>query len=178
MKTNRRSIISLLILAAFALPMLTFQTGCNTTANGGKTIDWKSLEPLFEIASYTGTKVYLLDNPDKKPLFVSACVVLDALIADPNINVAKFVSALQTLPIKELKDPKAAIVVESTIVLWNAYKDRIPIGVQEQAAVVRPLAVRVRNGMGVAVGLDPIVTPLADTRERMAASDAQLRSLK
>lgn len=155
----------------------TLFAGCTTGTGSGGSVNWKSLEPAFEVAAYTGTKIYLIENPDKVPIFVVTVSVLDALVVDPEINVSKLTAALQELPIRELKDPKAAIIVGGSLVIWNAYKDRISLG-SSGAEVVRPITVRIRNGIGQALGLPPIVIPSADLKERLALSNGQLMKLK
>lgn len=174
MKTSLRSALSLLVLAASTL---LFNAGCASKTGGSGSVDWKKFEPMIEVAAYTGAKIYLVEHPEMETLFMSAVDVLDALVADPQINVAKLANALQGLPIKELQDPKAAIIIGSTIVLWNAYKDQIPIG-DEGAAVLRPIAVRLRNGLGTAMGLDPIVEPGPEMMARMDLPTNQLMQLK
>jgi hypothetical protein len=158
------------LLLAATLAVTLGVTGCLTTSQV------KDLGPLFEVAAYTGTKVYLAENPGKEELFKSAVGLLDALAADPQINAAKFAAALQTLPIKELRDPKAAILIGSSIVLWEAYKDRIPV--VDEAVTVRPLVIRVRNGIGLAIGMGQIAEPLPATRERMSTPLPTLRRIQ
>lgn len=168
----RHSFTGLVLAVALAV-----FSGCASKPGGGGKINWKDFEPMVEVAAYTGAKIYLIEHPDQRPVFEHTVSVLDALVADPEINAAKLSMALQELPIKELQDPKAAIVIGSTLVLWNAYKDRLPIG-EEGSAVLRPIGVRLRNGLGAALGMPPIVAPGPDLQARLALPDTQLMQLK
>ncbi len=171
MNTTLRRALSLV-----GLVLALLHTGC-ATQPVPSAVDWKRFEPMFEVAAYTGAKIYLVEHPEQRQLFVTTVDLLDALVADPQLNASKFAVALQDLPIKELQDPKAAIIIGSSLVLWSAYKDRLPLG-EEGAAVLRPIAVRVRNGLGAALGLDLIVPPGQDMLVRLALSDNQLMQLK
>lgn len=154
------------VVAAMAVSLV----GCVTP---GKP-NWQAMGPLFETAAYTGTRVYLNQNPSKSPIFKSTVGLLDALVKDPEVNAAKFATALQGLPIKELQDPTATIIIGSAVILWDSYKSYIPVGAQEQAAVVRPLVQRVRNGIGLALGMEPILVPAMATRERIGTGTPEL----
>lgn len=158
------------VVAVATVAALMALAGCVTP---GKP-NWQALGPLFETAAYTGTRVYLNQNPGKTPVFKSTVGLLDALVKDPEVNAEKFAKALQGLPIKELQDPTATIIIGSAVILWDSYKGYIPVGAQEQAVVVRPLVQRVRNGIGLALGMDPILVPVMATRERIGMGTPDL----
>lgn len=182
-KTSRRRIAPITVsIILFAIMALTFVVtpGCTTTGGGGgntpaREVDWKRLEPIFEVAAFTGTSLYLKEHPQDKPTFEGVVGILDALIVDPYVDPAKLSQALQKLPIKELNDSTGAIIVGSTIILWEGYKAKLPVGVEAQASVIRPLVVRVRNGIGVALGLPPVAPPLGELQQRMSLSHEQLK---
>jgi len=163
-----RFLAQLLLLGA-----LLFAPGCATTTTEVPTPP-KELAAGIELAVYTGSWVYLRENPDARVIFVSVAEMLEALVSDPTLSATKFAEAMQRLPIRELKDEEAVLIVNTVMILWTSYKDSIPI-VSESAEYIRPLVIRARNGLGLALGLPPFVAPSADTQDRVMRNMAPFK---
>lgn len=96
MKTKLANL--LLVAALLALP------ACSTT-RGVKT------------AAYLGTALALDEHPNWKPAFQQAYDDLGIIEAAETIGLPEVLAILHRLPIKELKSPKAVIIITATALL-------------------------------------------------------------
>jgi hypothetical protein len=139
MKTKTLILIATLTLTLF--------TGCATLPDGSTDVE-KTLRRVgnaAELAAYTGTTLHLADNPTDRPKFEIAVRALDALSNTNNFDPAALAAVLQSLPIRELQDPKAKIIIGSAIMLYEfELKELIPV---EQPLYVAAVLQRVRNGL-------------------------------
>lgn len=119
--------------------------GCSTVPSN----QTAQLAGIAEVAAFTGTAYYLADHPEKAPIFEAAKQALDGLIADGNSDPAAFSKALASLPIKELKGDKGAIMVGAAVILWDTYAGQITK--LDQAKKVLPVIQAVRNGLARAL---------------------------
>lgn len=122
------------IIASLALVALLI-TGCATNS----TVDWRSdIATTANLAAYVGASVDLQDNPERRPAWVAAEVLLGSIIKDDDYTPSQLVAALEGLPVKELRGGKGTLVVGSAVILWTRLAARIDIDRTELVKVVVP----------------------------------------
>jgi hypothetical protein len=140
------------ILAAAALIVT---SGCATLPDGSADVA-KTLQRVgnvAELAAFTGTTIHLADNPQDRPHFEIAVQALDGLSSTNNFDPAKLAEVLQSLPIRELQDPKAKIIIGSAIMLYEfELRELIPV---EQPLYVAAVLARVRGGISRGLAATP-----------------------
>ncbi len=103
---------------------------------------------VAELAAYNGTKIYLIDHPDKRKVFENVHANLNTLLAEDQIALDKFLTIVRTLPIKELQSEKGQLIVDNAVILFTAYsQDVIKLDQLEQVKKLKPLVESVKNGI-------------------------------
>lgn len=103
---------------------------------------------VAELASFNGATIYLMDHPDKKPVFQKVQTNLAVLLNEETPSLEKFRLIIKDLPIKELQSEKGQLIVDNAVILVSAYnQDIIKLGQLEQAAKLKPLIVGLNNGL-------------------------------
>lgn len=127
--------------------------GCATrpTAPGETPQAVNDIATAAELAAYTATTYHLIDHPDARPQFENVRAVLASLVATNNFDPIAFTSALQKLPLKEIKGEKGALIVNGAIILWQAYGQRVVH--LDRAVYVKPVLEHTLAGFNRA--LDP-----------------------
>ncbi len=125
------------------LPIVSIIAGCKT----GPTP--QGMGNLAQFASYTGARVDMAKSTNHCAIYSSVTRTLDSMDASGNFDPVAFTAALQTLPIKELKDPRASILIGSAVILWDSYSSHIVSSNQLQT--VRPVLEGVNAGLKKAV---------------------------
>lgn len=85
-----------------------------------------------QFAAYTGASIDMAKSTNHCASYAAVTKQLDRLDATSDYDPAHFAFALQSLPIKELKDPRAKIIIGSVIILWDAYAGQITLSNQVQ----------------------------------------------
>jgi hypothetical protein len=164
-------------LAAIALLALLFTTSaCHTVANysvddTGKTNVVTSTVPdaamvqvvatTAKSAAYLGTKIYLEGLPPRLPAhpeareqFELARTSLRGLIALGSFSAGDLTTALQTLPIQELKGENGTLLVGEAIVLWDTYGRQLASLDKAQVfeGYIKPVSQAILDGLDMALG--------------------------
>lgn len=92
--------------------------GCATTSKDQKL---QQVVTAVQLASYTGTTIYLQKHPEQKNAFVLSRDILNSFIKDGKYDPASLHKALEGLPIKELKGENGAIIITSAQILYESY---------------------------------------------------------
>jgi hypothetical protein len=116
-------------MVAFALVMACFAGCVNrpqvSTVNGVmvtnfvKGPDIARISRLSGTAAQLGSLAWLSKNPGDRAYFATANEALKGLINSGNYDPAAFASALQGLPIKELKGSEGSLYISVAIVVWD-----------------------------------------------------------
>jgi len=108
------------------------------------------LGSLAKVAAFTGTRVYLAEHPEQRPIFVKVHEALQGLEAGGTFDAAALALVLQSLPINELQGPEGSLYVSAAVVLW----DEVIGGATaiDQVAVVRAVLPKVREGLALGLG--------------------------
>lgn len=136
-----------LALAASLLATVAI-TGCSSTPPSESKA--ARMKAVAELATFTGSQVDLIDNPDHRPFYVASLTALDSLLQSKDYDPAKFVAALRNLPIKRIGDDKGAIIVTSAVILWDLYAAEVVN--LDKAVYVKPVIEGVRSGLARALG--------------------------
>lgn len=119
--------------------------GCSTAQ---PTSQSDRLANIAELAAYTGTALWLVDHPADAPKFQAAAVALGGLGAGDPVALQQILS---TLPLKELKGEKGAIIIGAAILLYESELPHLtPI---DQASLAAVVARRVQSGINRALAI-------------------------
>ncbi len=123
--------------------------GCSTV-DGQSKLDPAKVGLIVEDASFIGTRVALLKNPEWRPEFEKAVTALEILEADPNITLSKVVTIAQTLHVKELKSDTALLAITGAeLVLVHLDRGTIDLSKTE---VLLPAVIGFRRGIQRGLG--------------------------
>ena len=100
-------------------------------------------------AAYTGASIDLLSHTNHCVNYKAVTVKLDELDAAGNYDAHAFVAALQGLPIKQLSDPRATLIIGETFLLWDLYSGQI-VGTN-QTQFVQPVLRGTDTGLKAAL---------------------------
>lgn len=129
---------------------LFLSTGCGTVP---KEEQLRQMTTIAELASYTGARFHLIDNPQDRAFFEASKEALDVMLRDGDYDPGAFALALQGLPVDELKDDKGTLIIGAAVILWDSYSSRVFDLDKEQ--YIRPVIVAVRNGLARALLASP-----------------------
>jgi hypothetical protein len=129
----------LLLLAAISLLLV----GCKT----GPTPQQMATAATF--AAYTGASIDLLSHTNHCVNYKAVTLKLDQLDAAGDYDPAHFVGALQGLPIKQLSDPRATLIIGETFLLWDIFSGQI-VGTN-QTQFVQPVLRGTDTGLKAAL---------------------------
>lgn len=122
------------------IPLLALlAAGCTTP------ISPQQMTAAATFASYTGASIDLLKNTNHCANYKAVTMQLDALDAAGNYDAGAFTFALQGLPIKQLNDPRARLIIGETVILWDIYSGQI-VGTN-QAVFVKPVLQGTDSGL-------------------------------
>lgn len=148
MKTLSRILGGLLVALTIAIPVSQF-TGC-AILGGGDTPQLQRVITGSKIAAYIGTSEYLRQNPDKAERFAAVGRSLWTLEQAETFDAATFLAVVNQLPIKELKSPRAQIIITAATIVLTDYAGSLPV---EQFNNLKPVAKAIREG--IELGLPP-----------------------
>lgn len=131
------------ILAVVAL----MAVGCQTGPQGQR-----DLAPTVKTAAYIGTAYSLAEHPEWRPGFVEARNDLALVEQVETIDFALVLAIVHRLPIKEIQNSKAAILVTGAIILLSDYGASLP---PDQMEKVRPIVKAMREGIELGLGTPP-----------------------
>lgn len=94
-----------------------FAVGCQITPN--------RMAAAATFAAYNGATVDLMVHTNHCDIYKAVTVKLDGLDAAGNYDPAAFVAVLQTLPVKQLSDPRATLIIGDAFLLWDVYSGQI-----------------------------------------------------
>ncbi len=175
--------LSLILIPILSLSL--FNTGCmhlasTTNPSTGVVTPGASVPnvPLMcstaKSAAYLGTLIYLnglppnlKGHPQDRAAFVTARNSLAALIAAGTFSSADLVTALQGLPVQELKGDGGTLIVGEAVILWDQYGQQLASLDKAQVftTYILPVAKAIRDGLDMALGTTPtswIVPPWAE----------------
>lgn len=138
--------ITLLLLATASL---LFAPGCASTLKGKA----DQLSPLVESASYVGAAFDLLSHPERRPTYEAVYAELDALVKGGRFDLLQFKAVLAKLPIKELRDSKTTLLIDTSIILFDNYTGQLSNLEGFKAEFLLPIASKVRDGLGRAIAV-------------------------
>lgn len=101
---------------------------------------------IAELAAYTGTALRLVDHPEDRPKFLAAS---DALAAATTTDPAALQRVLATLPVKELRGEKGAVIVGAAVLLYETELKRLTS--IDQSSFVGAVSKSVRSGIARAL---------------------------
>lgn len=138
--------------AAIISAVVIIFAGCSLF-NGNSTQQQKADEVyrLTRIAANTGTTADLAFRPQDKPAFEKAYSVLDNAILLTNLNGATLHQVFTNLPIKELKDPRAKILVDNALFLFDEVTGG-GINLETNAVYVFAAGRGLHDGIGSSLG--------------------------
>lgn len=119
------------------------------------------MQAVAKNAAYVGTRLYLQNQPQKRPGFELARMSLRALIAAGQFSTDDLTKALQSLPIKELQGDTGSVIVGAAITLWDAYGRQLASLDKEKVfkSHVLPVAQSILAGFDLALGPAPPPLP-------------------
>ena len=110
-----------------------------------------NVRALTYAAAALGTQEALLENPSWRPRFQAAYDNLNSLVTGNRVTGTLLREVLASLPVKELKSPRARIAIETATVLYDAtVGDKIDL---EKAVYVKAAATGLRDGLRSGLGL-------------------------
>ncbi len=148
----RRFPLVFALVAFMCVAPVALQTGCalfsKTSTMEQKLADVRS---LAYAASAIGTQEALLQNPSWRPRFQSAYDNLNRLVTSGTVSGTLLREVLASLPVKELKSPKARVAIDAALYLFDAtVGTKIEI---EKAPFVDAAAIGLRDGLRAGLGL-------------------------
>lgn len=133
-------------------PLLTavlLATGCATTPDGQRNI-----APTIKTAAYLGTAYALAERPEWRPGFTEARNDLALIEQAEQIDFVMVLAIVQRLPIKELSESKATILLTGAIILLGDYGRSLP---PDQLDKLRPVVKAMREGIELGLGHPPAI---------------------
>ena len=112
-----------------------------------------NLAPAVDSAAYVGTVAFLSAHHDKREVFVQANDALTALISSDTVTLATLKAAVGPIlraDIKELRDPRTALIVDGAVIVADVALGRFNL-TEQQNAEARVIAVAARNGIARAL---------------------------
>jgi hypothetical protein len=113
------TLVPLLALGCIVIAIAMGCSGCVTRPDGTKGPDIARISRLSGTAAQLGSLAWLSKNPNDRSYFATANEALKGLINSGNYDPAAFASALQGLPIKELKGSEGSLYISVAIVVWD-----------------------------------------------------------
>lgn len=153
----------LLLLAGLAVAAQ-LPIGC-ATSGGGSADNIARIAPLVRVAAQTGESYYLIEMQkqgdaavaDARDQFGKVVDALDVILASPQITLSSFREILFALPIKQLKDPRAQLLIGTSLTLIDIYAAGGTTVIDLQRVdQLRPIVLATRNGLAVPLGRIPI----------------------
>ena len=144
-----------LLVAILALLALFVQACATDPATGKRVPDVDRMQSIAKDATAIGTRDYLTLKPEDRGKFIMARNALSALIAAGEFNAADLETALAQLPIKQMQGGKGAILIDSAIILWDAYGQEVTRLDKAQVfeTYILPVAKSILDGLNI--GLAP-----------------------
>lgn len=138
-----------IITASLLACALVFTPGCKTTSAPStpeqSAQKAQRLGTVAELAAFTGTTVWLRDHPQDRQYFEASRATLDLLLGSSNITPETFSQALFGLPVKELQGESGALIVGSSLILYDAFvREHVNM---DANVYLRPVVQGVRNGL-------------------------------
>lgn len=141
----RTKLLLIPLLCALAL----VPSGCSIFKAPTEISDAQRIERIgviAELAAYTGTALRLVDHPEDRAKFQAAADALATITAG---DTAALQRVLASLPVKELRGEKGAIIVGAAILLYETELKRLTQ--IDQASAVAVVAQKVRDGIARAL---------------------------
>jgi hypothetical protein len=135
-----KQLLPLLVLTALLC-------GCATTPTGERDI-----APTIKTAAYLGTAYALVEHPEWRDEFLGAVEDLKLVESVKEIDLVTVLAIAHRLPIKELKDSKAVMLMTAAIILLGDYGASLP---PDQMDKLRPVVVAMREGIELGLGPKP-----------------------
>lgn len=105
-----------------------------------------------KVAAYVGCYEHLQQHPEARPAWTVARDALFQLEAAETVDLVTLVAVLNNLPVKELKSPRAQMVITAATILLTDYLGTIPA---EEVVKVKPLVSAIKSGIDLGLGPTP-----------------------
>lgn len=138
-----RRLLPLIALTAF----LSLGIGCQTGPTGERDIS-----TTIKAAAYLGTAYALAERPEWRKDFEEAVIDLKLVESGATIDLVTVLAIVNRLPIKELKNSKATILITGAIILLGDYGASLP---PDQMEKIRPVVKAMREGIELGLGPAP-----------------------
>lgn len=102
-----------------------------------------------KVAAYVGCYEHLQQHPEAREAWVAARDALFQLEAAETVDLVTLVAVLNHLPVKELKSPRAQMVVTAATLLLTDYLGTIPA---DQLDKLKPIARAIKEGVDLGLG--------------------------
>lgn len=129
------------------LAALLLGVGCATTPTGQRDI-----APTIRVAAYMGTAYAVAEHPEWRPGFEQAVIDLTVIEQAPTIDLATILAVVARLPIKQIQNSKATILITGAIILLSDYGASLP---PDQMEKLRPIVKALREGIELGLGPKP-----------------------
>lgn len=108
------------------------------------------VQSAAKIAAYVGTTEYVRAHPETKPAFVIARDELRVLATAEALDFATLLAVINKLPVKEIKNERATMVITVAGLLLSDYAGSLPV---DRLATLQPVAAAIASGIDL--GLNP-----------------------
>lgn len=94
-------------------------------------------------AARVGSTLYLKEHPEARDNFMIVRDMLTVMIDEGNTDVTEFTSIMQLLPINELEDPTAKLMIKEAVELFHLGKQAI----LDDSSKLAPYLTSIRDGI-------------------------------
>lgn len=131
---------TLLLAITIAIP-----TGCATFGSGSTL---QRVQTASKLAAYVGASEYLRSHPETRQAFELARTKLIQIESSEHVDFALLLSIVNQLPIKDLKSPRAQMLITSATIILSDFAGNLPV---EQLDDLKPVARSIREGLDLAL---------------------------
>lgn len=132
------------VAIGFGLIGLVGLTGCAALKDNPDLL--KRVEAASKMAAFVGTSEYVRQHPETRFAFELVRDELKDLGAAEKLDLVTLLSAVNHLPIKELKNERATMIVTAAGILLTDYADRLPV---EKLSTLQPVALAIAGGINL-----------------------------
>ncbi len=130
---------------ALIATILIFTAGCAVLKNP---TTQQRVATAAKVAAYVGGTEYLRMHPETRPAFVIARDELKVLETSDTIDFAVLLAIVNQLPVKELKSPRATLIIGAATILLTDYAGSLPA---DQSDQLKTVAKALREGLDLAL---------------------------
>lgn len=105
-----------------------------------------------KVAAMVGTAEAVAAHPEWRPKFVAAANELSILANADHVDVATLLAVVQSLPVAELKSPRAKLVVTAVTLVLSDYAGSLPLNRLDE---LKPVAAALKAGVELGLASVP-----------------------